>query len=62
MFAQNRGHLLPRKEGKCAAVVVSHGLAKQHAAVPTREIERAIERETRFKANPQAHTFIPPEN
>ena len=37
------------------AAVVSHGLVKE-AAVPAKEIEKAIERKRRFEKNPQAHT------
>jgi phage-related protein len=38
------------------AAVVSHGLVKERA-VPTKEIDRAIERMTRFGANPKRHTY-----
>jgi len=37
------------------AAVISHGLVKE-AAVPPKEIERAIERKRKFEANPKAHT------
>jgi phage-related protein len=39
------------------AVVISHGLTKEDK-VPAAEIERAIERMARFRANPLKHTFI----
>ena len=38
------------------AVVVSHGFSKQHARVPLREIQVAVERRARFEANPRLHT------
>jgi phage-related protein len=38
------------------AVVLSHGIVKQQAAVPEREIERAIERKQAFTRNPKVHT------
>jgi phage-related protein len=41
--------------GKIAAVV-SHGLVKE-AEVPSKEIERAIERKRKFENNPKAHTY-----
>jgi len=37
--------------------VISHGLTKEDK-VPAAEIERAIERMARFRANPLKHTFI----
>jgi len=37
------------------AAVISHGLVKE-AAVPPKEIERALERKRKFEANPKAHT------
>jgi hypothetical protein len=37
------------------AAVVSHGLVKE-AAVPPKEIEKAIERKRKFERNPKAHT------
>jgi phage-related protein len=37
------------------AAVVSHGLIKE-AAVPPKEIEKAIERKRKFENNPRAHT------
>jgi phage-related protein len=39
-----------------AVVVVSHGLIKERA-VPPREIDRAIERRSRFMADPKLHAF-----
>ena len=39
-----------------AAAVVSHGLVKE-AAVPSKEIEKAIERKRKFEKNPKAHTY-----
>jgi phage-related protein len=39
------------------AVVISHGLTKE-GKVPGAEIERAIERMARFRANPPKHSFI----
>lgn len=42
------------------AVVISHGLVKERV-VPPREIDRAIERKSLFKANPKQHTFYPEE-
>ena len=38
------------------AAVVSHGLVKERA-VPSKEIDRAIERKQRFEANPAKHTY-----
>lgn len=38
------------------AAVVSHGLVKE-AAVPPKEIEKAIERKRRFEKDPKAHTY-----
>jgi hypothetical protein len=38
------------------AAVVSHGLVKE-AAVPPKEIEKAIERKQRFEKDPRAHTY-----
>lgn len=43
------------------AAVVSHGLTKQQAAVPSKDLERAVERKARFEVDPQRHTFAPPE-
>ena len=39
-------------------VVVSHGLMKERV-VPEAEIDRAIERKSKFEANPERHTFNP---
>src|SRR5262245_48357994 len=36
--------------------VVSHGLVKE-AAVPPKEIEKAIERKRKFEKDPAAHTY-----
>ncbi len=38
------------------AVVISHGLVKERV-VPTKEIDRAIERKKRFESDPEVHTF-----
>lgn len=38
------------------AAVLSHGLVKERA-VPPVEIDRAIERKTRFARNPKRHTY-----
>lgn len=38
------------------AAVVSHGLMKEQA-VPSREINRAVERKKRFEGNPSIHTY-----
>jgi hypothetical protein len=38
------------------AAVVSHGLLKERA-VPSKEIDYAIERKKRFEANPANHTY-----
>ena len=40
-----------------AVVVVSHGLSKQEAKVPKREIERAVDRKNRFRSSPSSHSF-----
>ena len=37
------------------AAVVSHGLVKE-AAVPAKEIEKAMERKRKFEQRPEAHT------
>jgi hypothetical protein len=37
------------------AAVVSHGIVKE-AAVPSKEIEKAIERKLKFEKNPKTHT------
>ena len=44
------------------AAVVSHGIMKQQAEVPPKEIEKAVQRKALFEAHPQRHTFIPPED
>ncbi len=44
------------------AAVVSHGIVKQRAAVPPKDIERAARRKTIFLNNPQRHTFVPAED
>ena len=38
------------------AAVLSHGIVKEKA-VPTMEIEKAIERKRKFEANPAKHTY-----
>ena len=38
-------------------VVVAHGLAKQSAGVPAREIQLARARKAAFETDPKAHTF-----
>jgi phage-related protein len=38
------------------AAVLSHGLVKE-SEVPTKEIERAIERKRKFERDPDAHTY-----
>ena len=38
------------------AAVVSHGLVKE-AAVPPKEIEKAIERKRKFERDPKGHTY-----
>jgi len=40
-----------------AAVVISHGIAKQETAVRPIEIERARRRKQAFEADPPRHTF-----
>ena len=40
-------------------VVISHGIVKQQATVPAREIDRAIGRMARFRSEPVKHTFSP---
>ncbi len=44
------------------AAVVSHGIMKQQAGVPPKDIERAVQRKALFEANPKRHIFIPPED
>ena len=38
------------------AAVVSHGLVKERG-VPPKQIDRAVERQKRFEANPAKHTY-----
>ena len=38
------------------AAVVSHGLIKERV-IPPKEIDRALERKTRFESNPRRHTY-----
>jgi phage-related protein len=38
------------------AVVLSHGIVKQQAEVPAREIELAVRRKAQFLARPERHT------
>ena len=40
-------------------VVVSHGISKQQAKVPKKEINLATRRMNEFRAAPKQHTFIP---
>ncbi len=40
-----------------AAAVISHGLKKERA-VPSREIDKALERKRRFASDPTAHTYV----
>jgi phage-related protein len=44
------------------AAIASHGIAKQQAAVPPKDIEKAARRKAQFDANPRRHTFVPPED
>ena len=44
------------------AAVISHGIMKQQAEVPPKDIEKAVQRKVLFAAHPQRHTFIPPED
>ena len=44
------------------AAVVSHGIMKQQAGVPPKDIEKAVQRKTLFEAHPHRHTLIPPED
>jgi len=39
------------------AVVLSHGIVKQKAAVPPREIERAVARKLAFQRDPRRHAL-----
>jgi phage-related protein len=38
------------------AAVVSHGIVKERE-VPPKEIDRAIQRKSRFEVNPRRHTY-----
>ncbi len=42
------------------AVVLSHGLVKQQAAVPPREIERAIDRRRSYQTDPKRYALEAP--
>ena len=44
------------------AAIVSHGIMKQQAEVPPKDIEKAVHRKALFEAHPQQHTFVPPED
>ena len=44
------------------AAVVSHGIIRQQAEVPAKDIERAVQRKVLFVAKPQRHTVVPPED
>ncbi len=44
------------------AAVVSHGIIKQQAEVPPKDIDKAVQRKAPFEARPQEHTFIPSED
>lgn len=44
------------------AAVVSHGIMKQQAQVPPKDIDKAVQRKVLFEARPQRHTFIPSED
>ena len=39
------------------AVVVSHGIVKQRAAVPAREINLAVKRKKAFERDASRHTY-----
>ncbi len=39
------------------AVVVTHGIVKQKAAVPAREIDLALRKKQRFEADPERHSY-----
>ncbi|MEE8523281.1 MAG: type II toxin-antitoxin system RelE/ParE family toxin [Thermoanaerobaculia bacterium] len=39
------------------AIVASHGLVKQQAAVPPKEIDLAIQRKGVFERDPEAHSY-----
>ena len=38
------------------AAIIAHGIVKE-SAVPSKEIDRAIERKKQFEANPDQHTY-----
>jgi len=40
-----------------AAVVLTHGIMKQAAEVPSREIDLAIQRKRQFASDPRGHTY-----
>jgi len=44
------------------AAVVSHGVIKQQAEVPPKDIDRAAQRKKLFESDPRRYTFIPPED
>lgn len=44
------------------AAVVSHGIIKQQAEVPPKDIDKAVRRKALFEARPQEHTFTPSED
>ncbi|MFI5398458.1 MAG: type II toxin-antitoxin system RelE/ParE family toxin [Candidatus Binatia bacterium] len=44
------------------AAIVSHGIIKQQAEVPPKDIQRAAHRKKLFEADPQRHTFVPAED
>ena len=39
------------------AIVLTHGIMKQAAEVPSKEIELAMRRKRRFTADPELHTY-----
>jgi hypothetical protein len=38
--------------------ILAHAITKEQAAVPSIDIERAIERKRLFEENPEAHTYV----
>lgn len=44
------------------AAVLSHGIMKQQAKVPPKDIEKAVARKGLFEAHPRRYAFIPPED
>ena len=46
----------------CTAAVVFHGIMKQQAEVPPKDIDKAVQRKALFEVHPQEHTFIPSED